>query len=547
LSRCQHFAWLGQAYWLSGNEVYAREFCAQVKSWITNNPPQMGVNWVCTMDVAIRTINWLWGIAYFRHSPSLSDEFHVLFYRSMLEHGQHIFNNLEYSENLTSNHYLSDIVGLVYLGFLLPELKDAHKWREFGLHELESEMFKQVYPDGVDFEASTNYHRLVTELFLSATMLAQENGISFSPKYIARLERMIEATRLIMRPDGTIPIIGDQDNGRLHRLKIWGNPAQEWNNFCPQLVVGDIWMQKPFNMQFLDSDLTEAFWLAGPDAVRQFQQMQQSIKPRPAISTLLPEGGWAILRDHDHYLMLDAGSVGQNGQGGHAHNDSLSIDVFASGEPWIVDPGTFVYTADYKARHAFRLTRAHNTIYINGYEQSQIDAKLPFLVKTPSKTRIVHWETNDHFSLIVAEVQYAGSQAITHRRGVLYDLEAGAWLVADWVFPAGLEARIHLNFSPGIKAEGIEVPFRGIQLHSNSRKCFWICSMQGEKPEITPNWISNAYGVKQESLQAEFHFAGNPIHFLTLLPEESGKEVGTRIQTLLKTWEYSQGASYLFS
>jgi hypothetical protein len=545
LSRSQHFVWLGQAYWLTGDEKYAREFCSQVEQWISRNPPQMGVNWVCAMDVGIRAVNWLWGYAFFRHSPILSDSFHKLFYQSMLEHGRHIMHNLEDSEVLTSNHYISDLVGLVYLGFLLPELKEAQTWRNFGLRELESEIMKQVYPDGVDFEASTNYHRLATELFLSATMLAQKNGFTFSPEYLTRLERMIEAIGILIRPDGTTPIIGDQDNGRLHRLKVWENPSQEWINFRPIYAVGVVWFEKRVGMQFSESDYVDAFWFAGPDAVRTFQRINRAAAPAPANSVLLPDGGWAVLRDRDDYLMIDVGQVGQNGQGGHSHNDSLSVDVFANGQSWIVDPGTFVYTSDYASRHSFRVTRAHNTVYFPGHEQSQIDEKNIFRVESPSKTRVIRWETNNLKTLIIAEVLYSCSPAIIHRRAVLYAPEASAWLVGDWVFPHDLKARIHLSFQFGIKAVGIESPFSGILLQGENGKSFWIYSLGADVPEISPSWVSSAYGSKCESLQSEFHFAGNPIHLWMLLPEKQGFELESRIQTLLKIWEQSGVSSDL--
>ncbi|NTV35761.1 MAG: hypothetical protein HGA53_02295, partial [Anaerolineaceae bacterium] len=501
-------------------------------------------NWVCTMDVGIRAVNWLWGFAYFRHSAALSNEFHILFYRAMLEHGRHIMHNLEYSETLTSNHYLSNVVALVYLGLLLPEFKEAKAWREFGLRELEAEMFKQVYPDGVVFEASTNYHRLTTELFLSATMLAQMNGEKFSPEYIIRLERMIDAISKLTRPNGTTPVIGDQDNGRLHRLKVWGNPIQEWRDFCPLVAAGAAWMQKPVGLLFASSDWAEAFWLAGPEAVRQTQQTARDSASLPTGSVLLPDGGWAVMRDQDRYLMMDVGPVGQNEEGGHTHNDSLSIDVFADGQAWIVDPGTFIYTSDYDARQTFRQTQSHNTVHIPGYEQSQINAKSPFRVEAPSRTRVIHWQTNDIVSMIAAEVQYSGA-GILHRRAVLYVSEARAWLIADRIFPEGLDARIHMMFSPGINAEEVETPFHGVHLCNDHGKSFWVCSMQVEKPKITQGWVSNAYGVRQESLQAEFCLTGKSVHYWALLPESGKNDLETRIQTLFKFWEQSNGASYI--
>ena len=78
LSRCQHFPWLGQAYWLTGNEKYTREFRAEVEDWIQQNTPDYGVNWACSMDIAIRAVNWLWGYAFFQSSPVLDDGFDSL-------------------------------------------------------------------------------------------------------------------------------------------------------------------------------------------------------------------------------------------------------------------------------------------------------------------------------------------------------------------------------------------------------------------------------------------------------------------------------------
>jgi hypothetical protein len=180
LSRFQHATALGQAYWLTGAERYARAFVSQVSHWIDDNPPRFGVNWACPMDIAIRACNWIAGLYCFRGSHELTPEFMLKILKSLALHGTHIRNNLEYSEHLTSNHYLSDIVGLVCIGVMYPELKDAEEWKTFGIGELKKEMQKQVYPDGCDFEGSTCYHRLVLELFFYATLTAAVNDPSFT-------------------------------------------------------------------------------------------------------------------------------------------------------------------------------------------------------------------------------------------------------------------------------------------------------------------------------------------------------------------------------
>lgn len=532
LSRFQHFVWLGQAYWFSNNETFAEKFKNQIEHWSVHNLPQLGVNWVCTMDVAIRAINWLWGYAFFRHSPSLSDEFHVFFYRTMLEHGRHIFHNLEYYETLTSNHYLSNLVGLIYLGILLPELKEAKKWKEYGIKELETEMLKQVYPDGINFEASTNYHRLATELFLSSTILAQLNGEKFSDEYIKRLERMIEVLGVIMKPDGTTPVIGDQDNGRLHRLKIWNNPLHEWIDFRPLFISGKVWSQKPIGINVDKSIYIEAFWLLGPKAIREFINDPMFTNPKPIDSMFYPYGGWLVMRDRDNYLFLDVGPVGQNEIGGHSHNDTLSIEVFSDRQSWVVDPGTYTYTNDYKTRHMFRQTKSHNTVYLPGFEQSLLDEKIPFKVTKPSNQKVLHWEENRDYNLFAAEVEYASNPIITHKRLVMYAFEAETWLIGDQLLPERSDALIHFTFASGVKTNPIVLPYPGIQLENDLNKSFYILSLNGENPEISTCWVSSSYGVKQESHQAEFHFSGYPFHFLALIPTIKNVDLNKRLNLL---------------
>ena len=149
LSRCQHFVTLGKAYWLTKNEKYAEEFANEIESWLDNNPIGFGVNWACTMDVAIRVVNWIWGYCFFMDSKRLTNEFKLKFIKNLYLHGKFIIENLEYGF-LRGNHYLSNIVGLIYLGILFPQCKDSKKWIKIGYKAFEEEMKFQVYPDGVD-------------------------------------------------------------------------------------------------------------------------------------------------------------------------------------------------------------------------------------------------------------------------------------------------------------------------------------------------------------------------------------------------------------
>ena len=270
LSRCQHFVTLGKAYWYTGNEKYARELISQIESWIKQNPIELGVNWACTMDVAIRAVNWIWGYYFFCNSKTLTKEFKIKFFKNLFLHGRHIINNLEFGL-IRSNHYLSDIVGLIYLGILFQETKEGKKWLKKGLFALEEEMRFQVHPDGVDFEGSISYHRLVAELFLSATIFCLKNGITFPQWYMDRLEKMIEFVMYYTKPDGTAPQMGDNDDGRLHILANYGN----WNRLDHKYLLSiGAGLFKRSDFKAAAGELhEEAFWLLGEEGLNSFDTL----------------------------------------------------------------------------------------------------------------------------------------------------------------------------------------------------------------------------------------------------------------------------------
>ncbi|KAF5431205.1 Heparinase II/III N-terminus [Candidatus Methanophagaceae archaeon] len=221
------------------------------------------------MDVAIRAVNWIWGY-YFFSGSSLTREFKIKMFKCLFLHGRHILNNLEFGL-IRGNHYLSDIAGLVYLGIFFQESKEGKKWLEKGLSALKEEMKLQVNEDGVDFEGSISYHRLVTELFLSTTLLCLKNGITFPEGYMTHLEKMIEFVMYYTKPDGTAPQIGDNDDGRLHILSNYGN----WNRLDHRylLSVGAVMFERVDFKAAAGDFMEEAFWLVGAERLNSFETL----------------------------------------------------------------------------------------------------------------------------------------------------------------------------------------------------------------------------------------------------------------------------------
>src|SRR5207248_7100469 len=151
LSRCHHWVTLGRAYAHDADPRYSLEFARQFESWLDDNPWPCGVNWGRAMEVAVRAVNWLWAAALFADAPEFSTNHRQRFLKAMLQHGRHILDNLEYADN-NGNHYLSNGVGLLFLGVLLPEFADAATWRKKGFAIVWCEFEHQFHLDGVDLE-----------------------------------------------------------------------------------------------------------------------------------------------------------------------------------------------------------------------------------------------------------------------------------------------------------------------------------------------------------------------------------------------------------
>jgi len=503
LSRCQHFVWLGQAYWLTNNERYGKEFVNQILDWIESNPWPLGVNWACTMDVAIRAVNWLWGLAYFLDFPGLTDEILIKILLSLWRHGRHIRKNLEIMPGLTTNHYLADLVGLTYLGILLPQYKESASWQDFSLRELEKEIVKQVYPDGASFEASISYHRLSTELFFSAAVLAQRNGHSISPIYLERLEKMIEFTASVTKPDGTIPIIGDNDNGRLYRLRVWDDPKREWIDHCHLFAPGAVLFNRIDFAEAAGNQWDDAIWLFGEKAFefRQFNVPNKTFRSKMN-SHAFPKSGWYVIAEDDNYLIMDCGDIGQNGYGGHAHNDGLSFELYAQGRTWILDPGEHVYTADYKARNLFRSTSYHNTVMVDNQEQNRFFAWQPFRMENDARVHVRKWEDTDTHTLIISE--HDGYKRLPdpagHSRLIFMDKKETVWIVRDALDrPAHHTCNTFLHFAADLKMIRLQKAGTWILLTDASLNSLAISipTTTIDKINFEIGWVSLSYGTRE--------------------------------------------------
>ena len=495
LNRLSHLITLARAYRLTHDEQLVDQFLTQLRSWNEQNPYGRGPNWNCAMEVALRAINLLAAFELFRDSPRIDTRFLLSFFQ---QHGNFIRGNLEFSYIATSNHYLSDVAGLLWLGVMLPELRDADSWLDFGLAQVRREMDKQVLPDGADFEASTGYHRFVTELFLYSFLLCRLNEIKLEQKYWDKLHSMLLYIRGYLRPDGLAPLIGDTDGGQF--LPVRKRRADDHGYL---LAIGAVVFDDPrLKIEGVETP-DELLWFLGEEGVAAFQKLSSA----PVGSQAFPHAGTYVMRHEDLYLCFNTSGAGINGRGSHGHNDALSIEVAAGGRVFIVDPGTYVYTGDLQRRHEFRSTAYHSTVKIDGVEQNTIHRDAPFIIGDEARPRVLHWDADK----IVAE--HYGYQRlknpIIHRRTVTFEKTDRSWLIDDEFLGEAVdhEFEIWFHFAPGLQVNTSEASVEVTDLQTNLTLVLRSLSLS-VLPVLEPQFTSRDYGELEESLSACWRFSG---------------------------------------
>lgn len=500
-----HFIWtLGKAYWTTNRRDYKEKFFALVLDWIEKNPFCYGVNWISPMDVAIRACNWIAGFYFFNDDNPTEHEITAwtTILKSLWQHGVYLEHNLEYTRR-SGNHLLADAVGLLMLGVFFKSSEQGRTWLSLGKSILEEEILLQTYPDGVNYEMSVAYHRMVTEFFLTAFILMNINKMPFSSAYRERLSLMLRYVLYYTKPDGTAPLVGDSDDGRL----FWFRGDDDFNNHTSLFSIAHTLFDLPFTSS--ETEFSEqALWLLGTDGWELFQRKKRLAHPVVLQSLCFSESQIAVMRYNDTHIFIDAGELGKRGWGGHGNNDTLSFELYANGINWLTDRGTFTYTANRKLRNELRSTRAHNTVMIDGVELA--DFANDFKVKADlTNPKILKWETSPERDVLVAEhsAYQRLPNPVKHRREFLLDKQRDELLLTDTLTGQGKHtAEFFFYFAPEIvltqNANIITAT------HTSSAQLILTLSLKPDEMAIQPSWIAPRYNrrVDSQMLSVQFTF-----------------------------------------
>ena len=498
LGRCQHWATLGQAFVLTNDDRFALEIARELDDFVEANPTGIGVNWTCTMDVGLRAVSWALGLELVRAAAALDDAFWTRAYAALFDHGVFIRNNLENTYEVTSNHFLSNLLGLQFVGAVFADLEHGSEWNAFARAAIEHEMDVQVLADGADYESSIPYHRLVTELFLGAARLADRQGAPMSGAYCARVRDMVAYLASVTRPDGLMPQVGDADDGRLHIFEGYGKtkPQDARHLFGPASAMFN---EPGWRALGGDAGAWEVAWWGFPAVMMPAKDAH--VEP---FARLFPQAGVAVARSTAaDYLIVSNGIVGTNGFGNHKHNDLLSFEYHHRGTPLVVDPGSYVYTSDADARNRFRGTASHNTVMIDGIEQNDLRPDWLFRLFETSHAESVSFDDRADAAAYVG--RHHGyerlSEPVTHERMFRLLKPSGTLLIADRLSGHGRHhVRWHFHLAPGVAAERAD----DVTVLLSAGTGRWrLKTPRGLAIEIRPAAYSPSYGVKVPCLSID--------------------------------------------
>jgi hypothetical protein len=498
LNRHQHLVTLAKAWCLTGEDRYVTELMAQWYAWQKANPYPLGINWGSSLEVAFRSLSWLWVRQLLAGCPAVPEAFWADMLQGLAINGWYIARYLStyFSPN---THLLGEAVGLLFIGTLCPQLPAAQDWRRDGWQILLREAERQVRPDGIYFEQALYYHVYALDLFQHARLLAVHNQIEIPASFDRILERMLDFLQAVSQvepPDS----FGDDDGGRLFNPRR--NRAE---HLTDPLAIGAVAFRRD-DLKDSATPTEEALWLFGDEAVACLGTRPAT---RPSLqSKSFADGGVYVMANGDGFaqqMVIDAGPQG-TGRCGHGHADALSLRVSIGDRRWLEDRGTFCYISNDHERDRFRGTRAHNTLCVDGLDQAVPDG--PFGWSSIPDVSTETWMAGETFSL------FAGSHTgyrrlpdpVTHQRFVFH-LHGGFWLVRDVAEGTGThDLEIAWHFAPGLTAVEAGSGAVATASQASQQGCLGLIAAHdsGWKCEIGTQDTSPAYGQKEPAPVVRF-------------------------------------------
>lgn len=446
LSRHHHLTQLAAAWYLTHDSAYADRVAAQLRSWWRQNPFLSGVHWTSGIEAGIRLISWTWIRRLLADWPGITELFddNETALRQLHWHQEYLAAFVSRGSS-ANNHVIAEAAGQLAAACAFPWFPQSPRWRADAAKLLDRELDANTFGDGVNRELATDYHRFVAELGLLAALEADAAGHPLPDRTWALLTRTTDAAAAIVDVALRPPRQGDDDEGRV--LVLDPPDPHSWAAFLSlgaALVGPAPWWPEAG----ADTVSVLAGALAGG---RRIESSRPANRP-----SHFADAGLTLLRTEDDgpeiWCRCDGGPHGFLSIAAHAHADALSIELRVGGVDVLADPGTYCYHGEPVWRDYFRSTIGHNTVEVDGREQSEAGG--PFLWIRPAAGRVTEaapdaeparW-SGQHDGYLTPET------ATLHRRGVVLDRAERTLTVTDrLVGSAAHNVRIAFHLGPEVR------------------------------------------------------------------------------------------------
>ncbi|WP_322401472.1 alginate lyase family protein [Massilia luteola] len=497
LNRHLHLVRLAQAWTCTSDVAWLHALHTQLRSWLDQCPPLVGPNWTSSLELGIRLINWglVWQLIGGEGSGLFAGEEGQRLRADWLDaihaHCSAIARHLS-RHSSANNHLIGELAGLYVGASIWPCWKASGAWLEQARAELEHEAQAQFSRDGVNREQAFAYHVFSSEFLFVAGLVGQACDHPFSRAYWASLQRALRFLRSVRDVGGNVPMVGDADDGIVFRLDAPGADRAD-----QLLALGDAVLRRMAPAHPGVRWLLHALPGKRPEA-----------DPHESdTGWAFPDGGYLLFGSHfgerdEIKGMVDCGPLGYLGIAAHGHADALALTLSVGGEACLVDPGTYSYWQEHKWRDYFRGTSAHNTVRIDGLDQSVSGGRFMWLKK--ARAAIERMPQSPH------EFDFRGSHdgyerladPVRHMRSVRYDGASATLTVRDeiaakkhhqvelfWHFAPGLDVRLN---SAGLHVRGKRF---ALQMHAHGADLKLELVHGNENPPL--GWYSRCYEHRQ--------------------------------------------------
>ena len=350
LHRCQDASRLAAAWLATRDARYGQGAGRRITTWVLHNTPGRGMAWSSGFEAALRAISFALAFDALRGSPQFVDPHLVL--RSLWQHGRWIMRDPSVGSS-ANNHRIAELVGMLVIGCLAPELRDSTRWRRLAVAELSHEVGRQIRPDGTSAEQAFSYHVFVVDLVLLAVAVLEATKHAVPMELEAAVRRSGDALWAQLGEGESAPTYGDTDDGRAFVLD--GGDLRDPRGVAAGIAARFGHAGAKYVAQDVDASVC---WLFGESGIQRFDGVEAAPPPE---SVSLPCAGLTIIRRRGRRFIVDHGPHGHTTLAAHAHADALSVDASLGGVELVVDPGVGSYFARPAWRSAFRGTGFHPT------------------------------------------------------------------------------------------------------------------------------------------------------------------------------------------